>query len=120
MNQPPLGRSIFYDVQKCSHSGLIDDLLALQLAPVVKIKLMLAGVTDGWAFGLIQAVTPMASIEEDKALGFDSEIETIRSEAAAASALSRLGEGTSVEKEEGEVAALSTKESSDAKELVAA
>lgn len=57
-----------------------------QLAPAVQLKLMLAGVANGWKYGLIQAVTLLAEDEDAKDLQFDAEIEAIRSAAAAAAA----------------------------------
>lgn len=57
-----------------------------QLAPAVQFQLALAGALNGWQYGLIAAVTPLAEREDAKDLLFDSEVEDIRAAAAAAAA----------------------------------
>lgn len=57
-----------------------------QLAPAVQFQLALAGALNGWQYGLIAAVTPLAEREDAKDLLFDGEVEGIRAAAAAAAA----------------------------------
>ena len=64
-----------------------------QLAPAVQFQLALAGALSGWQYGLIAAVSPLAAVEDAKDLKFDSEVEAIRSAAAAATATAMVGDG---------------------------
>eukprot|EP00904_Undaria_pinnatifida_P007489 jgi/Undpi1/3870/HiC_scaffold_16.g07238.m1 len=45
----------------------------LKLAPAVQFQLALAGALNGWQYGLISAVSPLAAVEDAKDLQFDSE-----------------------------------------------
>nr|ATD53299.1 lycopene beta-cyclase [Undaria pinnatifida] len=58
----------------------------LKLAPAVQFQLALAGALNGWQYGLISAVSPLAAVEDAKDLQFDSEVEAIRSAAATTAA----------------------------------
>lgn len=54
-----------------------------QLAPAVQFQLALAGALNGWKYGLIAAVTPLAEAEDAKDRLFDAEVESIRAAATA-------------------------------------
>nr|ATD53300.1 lycopene beta-cyclase [Sargassum vachellianum] len=56
----------------------------LKLAPLVQLQLVMAGVLNGWRYGLIRSVSPLASGEEAKDLRFDDELESLRAAATAA------------------------------------
>nr|ATD53301.1 lycopene beta-cyclase [Sargassum thunbergii] len=55
----------------------------LKLPPLVQLQLMKAGVLNGWRYGLIRSVSPLASGEEAKDLRFADEAESIRAAAIA-------------------------------------
>lgn len=63
-----------------------------QLPPAVQFKLALAGVSIGWKYGLVQAVTPLAEGAEAMALEFDAQVEAIRSSAQARESPGEAGE----------------------------
>ncbi|CAM9885386.1 unnamed protein product [Pylaiella littoralis] len=62
-----------------------------KLAPAVQFQLALAGALNGWQYGLITAVSPLAEREDSKDLMFDGEVEGIRAAAAAAAETGKAG-----------------------------
>lgn len=57
----------------------------------MQFQLALAGALNGWQYGLITAVSPLAEREDSKDLMFDGEVEGIRAAAAAAAETGKAG-----------------------------